>query len=330
MTRSEGRTRKLILRLCLALVMGAGLTPAFSAEAQIEPKRRGVIPPAIERNPRITTQAPPVEQCVVDASQIAGQKKNSVTQVQWAARSPLTVPKPTVTKGPRIPPQHLMVQPASLGPQLAAHLCESLKTGAITADEVTASLKTMEKEHANKRHTKRRNIKKAGISYTYEYTLDVHGLKFYQKPGVGYCSDFDWRYKVRNISQQEFTVFSTTGEVGLCFSPGFGLFYVPGLASIMPFPVPGLCFDDAAITKLDLRNVNDKFEDMLVQLVDVAFAKLKSYDAKVCVIGSPYPPWFMPVVVPPAQMVVYCTSTRNCEIDTAELLAAAQGKSEGK
>jgi hypothetical protein len=239
----------------------------------------------------------------------------------------VTTPKPTKTKGPRIPPQDLLVQPAALGPELSAHLCESLKTGAITPDEVTASLKAMKKEHSNKRHTKRKQIRKAGISYTYEYTLDMGDLKFYQKPGVGYCSDFDWRYKVRNISQQEFTVFSTTGEVGLCFSPGFGLFYVPGLSTAMPYPIPGLCFDDAAITKLDLRNVNDAFEGMLVQLVETAFAKLQKYDAKVCVIGSPYPPWFMPVVIPAGQMVVYCTSTRDCDIDAAELLALAQGKS---
>jgi hypothetical protein len=95
----------------------------------------------------------------------------------------------------------------------------------------------------------------------------------------------------------------------------------------MPYPIPGLCFDDAAITKLDLRNVNDNFEGMLVQLVETAFAKLQKYDAKVCVIGSPYPPWFMPVVIPAGQMVVYCTSTRDCDIDAAELLALAQGKS---
>jgi hypothetical protein len=302
-------------------LLGTVLAGVLSAqEPRARPRPGGVsrvLPPA---------GAPSTPPCVFDASQITSQKKTSVTQVSWAVRASLP-PKPTKTKGPRMPPQNLIVTPASLGPDLSTHLCESLKTGTVTPDEVTASLKAMEKGHASKSHAKRKRVRKAGISYTYEYTLNTGGLKFYQKPGVGYCSDFDWRYKVRNISQQEFTVFSTTGEVGVCFSPGFGLFYVPGLETIMPFPVPGLCFDDAAITNLDLRNVNDKFEDMLVDLVEVAFERLRKSDAKVCVIGSAYPPWFMPVVVTPAEMVVYCTSTRNCEIDAEQLLAAAKGKS---
>jgi hypothetical protein len=326
MTRSECRTRLVVQLLPLLLAMGGTFLLSLSADAQIEPKRRGVIPPLVGRNLEVNPQAPSVQQCVVEASQITSQKKTTVVQVAWTAPAPLAPPKPIRTKGPRIPPQHLVVQPAQLGPDLSDHLCESLKTGTVTADEVTASLKAMEKENANESRKKRKQIKKAGISYTYEYTLNVDGLKFYQKPDVGYCSDFDWRYKVRNISQREFTVFSTTGEVGVCFSPGFGLFYVPGLATVMPFPVPGLCFDDAAITKLDLRNVNNKFEGMLVELVETAFAELQDYNAKVCVIGSPYPPWFMPVVIPAGQMVVYCTSTRNCEVDAAKLLAAAQGK----
>jgi hypothetical protein len=310
----------------LALALGASLLFALSAEAQIRPKRPG---PVIDagRGVQVTPQAPASPRCVIDPSQIASQSKATVSQVSFTVKAPAPPPKPTGTKGPRVPDPAQVVQPASLGADLTTQLCESLKTGTVTTDEVTGVLKTMEKEHARKSHKKRKTIKKYGVSYTYEYTLNVDDLKFYQKPGVGYCSDFDWRYKVRNISQRDFTVFSTTGEVGVCLSPGFGLFYIPGLASIMPFPIPGLCFDDAAITKLDLRNVNDTFEDGLVQLVDLAFAQLHKYDAKVCIMGSPYPPWFTPVVIPPKQMVAYCTSTRNCEIDTAQLLAAAKGGS---
>jgi hypothetical protein len=216
----------------------------------------------------------------------------------------------------------MSVRPAPLAADLSGQLCESLNTGRITTDEVTAMLGTMEKEHGRKSHTKRKRIANAVGSYTYEYTLDVGGMKFYQKPGVGYCSDFDWRFKVRNISQQAFTVFSTTGEVGACFSPGFGLFFIPGLEAVMPYPVPGLCLDDGAITKLDLRNVNNEFEGTLVELVNLAFEKLRKYDAKLCVVGSPTPPWFMLVIIPKGQMVVYCTSTRDCEFDAAKLVAA--------
>jgi hypothetical protein len=307
----------------LALALAASLLFALSIEAQIRPKRPG---PGIGvgRGVQVNPQTAASPRCVVDSSQIESQEKATVSKVSFTIKAPAPPPKPTKTKGPRVPDPTRVVQPASLGSDLTAQLCESFKTGSVTNDEVTGILKTMEKEHARKSHKQRRTVRKYGVSYTYEYTLNVGDLKFHQKPGVGYCSDFDWRYKVRNISQRDFTVFSTTGEVGVCLSPGFGLFYVPGLAAIMPFPIPGLCLDDAAITKLDLRNVNDKFEDGLVQLVDVAFAELQKYDAKVCIMGSPYPPWFTPVVVRPKEMVAYCTSTRNCDIDAAKLAAATK------
>jgi hypothetical protein len=311
----------------LALALGASLLFALSLEAQIRPKRPGTGIDAGESVP-VSGPAAASPRCVVDASQIAGQHKATVARVSFTPRAVRSAPRPTKTTVPRIPNQSMVVQPASLEADLTTQLCESLKTGTVTSDEVTGVLKTMEKEHAKTSHKKRKTIKKYGVSYTYEYTLNVDGLKFYQKPGEGYCSDFDWRYKVRNISQKDFTVFSTTGEVGVCLSPGFGLFYVPGLSAIQPFPIPGLCLDDAAISKLDLRNVNNKFEDGLVQLVDLAFAQLQKYDAKVCLMGSPYPPWFTPVVIPAGQMVAYCTSTRNCEIDAAQLLAAARGESQ--
>jgi hypothetical protein len=307
----------------LGLAVGAILLFALSAEAQVRPKTPspGV---GVGREIQVTAPAATSPRCLVDPSQIVSQDKATVSEVSFTDKALAPPPKPTQTKGPRIPDPNSVVQPASLGADLTPQLCESFKTGTVTNDEVTGVLKTMEKEHANKSHKNRRTIQKYGVSYTYEYTLNVDGLKFYQKPGVGYCSDFDWRYKVRNISQKDFTVFSTTGEVGVCLSPGFGLFYVPGLSEAMPFPIPGLCFDDAAITKLDLRNVNDKFENGLVQLVDLAFAQLKKYDAKVCIIGAAYPPWFMPVVIPEKQMVAYCTSTRNCEIDATKLAAATK------
>jgi hypothetical protein len=215
---------------------------------------------------------------------------------------------------------------APLGADLPAQLCESLKTGHVTPGEVVAMRGTMEKNHARKPHTTRKRVKVGPASYTYEYKLDIGALKFYQKPGTGYCSDFDWQLKVRNISQKDFTVFSTTGEVGVCASPGFGLFYVPGLQAVQPFPVPSLCIDDAAITKLDLRNVKDEFEGGLVELVELAFEQLRKRDAKVCVIGTATPPWFAPVIVPATHMLVYCTSTRNCEINAAKLASAFQGQ----
>lgn len=330
---SPGRRAWLvILGAPLAIALGSSLLVVSSADAQIRPKKPRVGIPT-DRIPPVDPRAPAAQPCVTDPSEIVSPKKTSVTQISVDVRALPPPPKPTKTQGPRVLDPTMLVQPASLGADLSPQLCESLKTGAITTEEVTATLKTMEKEHARKTHTKRKTIKKKvnGVtvgSYTYEYTLDMGSLKFVQKPGVGYCSDFDWRYKVRNISQQDFTVFSTTGEVGLCFSPGFGLFYVPGLEAVQPYPIPGLCFDDAAITKLDLRNVNNKFEDGLVELVNVAFKQLQKKDAKVCIMGSPYPPWFVPVIIPTAHMVAYCTSTRNCEINAADLLAAVQG--EGK
>lgn len=316
----------------LALALGASLLLALSAEAQIEPKKRGISRPTVDRNLPADALAQPAQPCVTDPAQIATSQRALVSQVSlgFGRRAPQP-PKPTKTNAPRTIDASMIVRPAPTEADLSPQLCESLKTGTVTNDEVMAVLKTMEKEHAQKSHKKRKThkVRRNGVtvaSYTYEYTLNVDGLKFYQKPSVGYCSDFDWRLKVRNISQKDFTVFSTTGEVGLCFSPGFGLFYIPGLATVQPFPVPGLCFDDAAITKLDLRNVNNEFEDGLVQLVNVAFEQLQKKDAKVCIVGSPYPPWFIPVIIPVGQMVAYCTSTRKCEIDAAKLA----GKDEDK
>jgi hypothetical protein len=284
-------------------------------------------------NPTIAPSAPrpSAPLCPIDANEIAAHQKGMVSRISAGLRAPSPPPKPQQTNAVRVLDASIRVQPAgpaTLGGDISPQLCQSLKTGAVTPDEVTAMLGTMEKDHARKSHKKRKQIKKLGVSYTYEYTLDIGGLTFFQQPGVGYCSDFDWRFKVRNISQRDFTVFSTTGEVGLCASPGFGLFYIPGLATVMPFPVPGLCFDDARLTKLDLRNVKDEFEGELVDLVGLAFATLQEYRAKVCIIGSPYPPWFTPVVITPASMVVYCTSTRNCEIDAVKLAKAYATKKE--
>lgn len=300
----------------LALGIAANLAPP--AAAQIERPRPNLTP----RGPVAATST--ASPCVVDPGQITAQRTTQVSAVSAGRRAP-PPPKPTKTSAARPPDASLAVQPVSLGADVSPQLCESLKTGHVTPDEVTAALETMRRDHAGKSHKKRKRFRRAGISYTYEYTLDIGNLTFMQKPGVGYCADYDWRYKVRNVSQRDFTVFSTTGEVGLCFSPGFGLFFIPGLSQAMPFPVPGLCFDDAAITKLDLRNVNDRFEEGLVELVNVAFEKLQKYDAKVCIIGAAIPPWFAPVIIPTGQMLVYCTSTRNCEVDAAKLLAAAKG-----
>jgi hypothetical protein len=320
--RAGGRS-VVLLGMTLACVSGIpGTLDAQRPTPRQLPHLPGRMPAAAQPG-----GAPAAQPCVTDPSQIATPTSASVSQISVGfTRKPPPPPKPTKTNAPRTIDESMIVRPASVEADLSPQLCESLKAGAITTEEVTAVLKTMEKEHARKTHTKRRTFKKLGVSYTWEYTLDMGDLKLVQKPGVGYCSDFDWRYKVRNISQTPFNLFSTTGEVGVCFSPGFGLFYVPGLSAVQPFPIPGLCFDDAAITKLDLRNVNDKFEGGLVQLVDLAFAKLQKYDAKVCIIGSPYPPWFMPVIIPTGQMVAYCTSTRHCEIDAAQLLAAARGE----
>ena len=76
---------------------------------------------------------------------------------------------------------------------------------------------------------------------------------------------------------------------------------------------------------IDLRNVNDKFEGELLQLVNTAFAKLRRADAKLCIIGVGVPPWFAPAIIPPSNMVAYCTSTRQCEFDAAKLAQAAAG-----
>jgi hypothetical protein len=268
------------------------------------------------RNPGATPAAP----CVIDSGQITARQKRSVATMEAGARATSPPPKPQRTAVPRLPDASVMAQigPQGLGGDISPQLCESLKTGSVTPDEVSAMLGAMEREHAGKSHKKRKQIQKMGVSYTYEYTLDVGRLKFYQSPGVGYCSDFDWRFKVRNVSQRDFTVFSTRGEVGLCASPGFGLFFIPGLKAGMPFPVPGLCFDDARFTKLDLRNVNDEFEGELVELVGLAFERLQQGDAKVCIIGAAYPPWFMPIVIPRSMMVAYCTSTRDCTFGPAK------------
>lgn len=307
-------------RLAIGLVLVSLLGTASGAVGQ-RPGRAPVTTPPGRGLAAGPGSAPA---CVVDPSQMGGPPKTPSSLVSADLRAPPPTPRPTRTKAARSPDASLSVRPAPLGADLSGQLCESLNTGRITTDEVTAMLGTMEKEHGRKSHTKRKRIANALGSYTYEYTLDVGGMKFYQKPGVGYCSDFDWRFKVRNISQQAFTVFSTTGEVGACVSPGFGLFFIPGLEAVMPYPVPGLCLDDGAITKLDLRNVNNEFEGTLVELVNLVFEKLRKYDAKLCIVGSPTPPWFMPVIVPKGQMVVYCTSTRDCEIDAAKLVAAAQ------
>lgn len=262
--------------------------------------------------------------CITDPSQISAQRTSQVGRVTASLRMPPPPPKPKQTNAPAHPAGAVAVQARHpIAGDLSPQLCESLKTGVVTNDEVSAVLQTTEREHAGQTQAIRKQVQVGPVSYTYEYALHVGGLRFYQKPGTGYCSDFDWRFLVRNISQQNFTVFSTTGEVGLCFSPGFGLFYIPGLATAMPFPVPGLCFDDAVLTKLDLRRVSDKFEDELVHLVNLAFAKLRRADAKVCIIGAASPPWFAPVIIPPSNMVVYCTSTRHCEFDVAKLAQSA-------
>jgi len=273
---------------------------------------------------------PTTPPCVVDLNQLNSQNRTSVTIVTAGFREPPPPPKPQRTGAPRLPDPSSVIPARALSGDITPQFCESLKTGNVTPDEVVAALSTMDREHSHRSHTIRRRIQKMGISYTYEYVLDVGSLKFYRQPGVGYCSDFDWRYTVRNVSQRQFTVFSTTGEVGLCFSPGFGLFYVPGLSSIILFPIPGLCFDDAHFTKLDLRNVNDEFERGLVDLVDLAFEKMQKNNAKLCVIGAAAPPWLMPVVVQQKDMVAYCTSTRNCQVDTARLTALIQGLLKGK
>ena len=264
--------------------------------------------------------------CVIESDQLAGSRTTAVSAVRLAAVR-LSPPRPRQTNAQQIPAAAALIQPSASATlsSLSTQLCDSLKTGTVTGDEITAMLGTMELNHAHKHHTQRKRHKVGPVSYTYEYALDLGKLSFYQQPGTGYCSDFDWQFKVRNLSQQNFTVFSTTGEVGVCASPGFGLFYIPGLSTVQPYPVPGLCFDDAAITRLDLRNVNDEFEAGLVELVDKAFARLQRSGAKVCVIGAAYPPWFTPVIVPAGQMVAYCTSTRNCEVDAAQLVAAFQG-----
>jgi hypothetical protein len=282
---------------------------------------------AIRGRPGSGPAGSPPAPCITDPSQISARSASQGGHVTASLRMPPPPPKPMQTNAPAPPAGALAVQARQpLAGDLSPQLCESLKTGVVTNDEVSAVLQTMEKEHAGKTQAIRKQVQVGPVSYTYEYALQVGGLRFYQKPGTGYCSDFDWRFLVRNISQQNFTVFSTTGEVGLCFSPGFGLFYIPGLATAMPFPVPGLCFDDAALTKLDLRNVSDRFEDELVHLINLAFAKLRRADAKVCIIGAAYPPWFAPVIIPPSNMVVYCTSTRHCEFDVAKLAQAAGNK----
>jgi len=298
-----------IIRVIAALALGS--SPAWG---QSVPTKR---PPAGAR-----PAAPP---CVVDFNTLNSPNRTSVTIVTAGFRQPPPPPKPQRTEAPRAADVSSLIPPRALSGDISSQFCESLKTGNVTPDEVMASLNTMDREHSHRSHTIRKRIKKLGISYTYEYVLDMGSLKFSRQPGEGYCSDFDWRYTVRNVSQHKFTVFSTTGEVGLCFSPGFGLFYVPGLSAIMPFPIPGLCFDDAHFTKLDLRNVNDEFERGLVDLVDLAFATMQKTDAKLCVIGTPTPPWFMPVVVRQKDMVAYCTSTRNCQADTQKLATLVQG-----
>lgn len=313
------KTRVPWLAIGLVTISLLGTTVAVGQKPRVPPTT--TLPP---RGPAAGAASAP--RCVFEPSAIVAQKVTSVSQVSTGLKAPPPTPRPTMTDGARTPDASMNVRPTPIRADLSAQLCESLKTGSITTDEVTAMLKTMEKEHANKSHKKRKTISGPLGSYTYEYTWEVKGMKFYQKPGVGYCSDFDWRLMVKNISIVEIP-FSTTGEVGVCFSPGFGLFYIPGLSSVMPFPIPGLCFDDAAITKLDLRNVNNKFEGGFVELVNFAFATLRKYDAKLCVIGSPTPPWFMLVIIPKKQMVVYCTSTsvtRDCEYDAAKLLAAAK------
>jgi hypothetical protein len=267
--------------------------------------------------------APASPRCVFDLNQLQSSKRDAVSIITLAYHESAP-PKPQRTGAPREIEGATEVPSGALHGDVSPQLCASLQSGAVSSDEVTAILGGMQQEHANHSYTKRKRVHKLGISYTYEYALHTGGLRLKRKPGEGYCADVDWRYMVRNVSQQNFTVFSTTGEVGLCFSPGFGLFTVPGLSSVMPFPVPGLCFDDAQFTKLDLRNVNDEFEDGLVDLINVAFDKMKKKDAKLCIIGAAMAPWFMPVVVRPKDMVAYCTSTRDCQVDQQKFAALIQ------
>lgn len=261
--------------------------------------------------------------CVFELNQLQSSKRDAVPIITLAYRESAP-PQAQQTSAAREIEGTTDVPAGALGSDISPQLCASLQSGAVSSDEVTAMLAGMQREHANRSYTTRKRIHKLGISYTYEYALHTGGLRLKRKPGEGYCADVDWRYMVRNISQKDITLFSTTGEVGLCFSPGFGLFTVPGLSSVMPFPLPGLCFDDAQFTKLDLRNVNDEFEDGLVELINVAFDKMKKKDAKLCIIGAAMAPWFMPVVVRPKDMVAYCTSTRDCQVDQQKFAALLQ------
>ena len=300
------RTVRCIIALALVSSTAWGQRPSI-------PGRRSAGTPA----------SPP---CVFDVNQLQSPKRDAVTNITVGfGREPSAPPKPQRTAAPRPIEAGTQIDPeAALGGDITPQLCESLKSGALSSDEVTATLRGMEQEHAHHSYTKRKRFNKLGISYTYEYALHTGGLRLTRKPGEGYCSNLDWSYMVRNVSQKDLTVFSTTGEVALCFSPGFGLFSVPGLSSVMPFPIPGLCFDDAHFTKLDLRNVNDEFEGGLVDLINLAFEKMKKKDAKLCIIGAAVPPWFAPVVVRPKDMVAYCTSTRDCQVDQQKLAALIQ------
>src|SRR5439155_19957391 len=96
---------------------------------------------------------------------------------------------------------------AARGGDITPQLCESLKSGALSSDEVTSTLRGMEQEHAHHSYTKRKRFNKLGISYTYEYALHTGGLRLTRKPGEGYCSNLDWRYMVRNVSRHDLPVF---------------------------------------------------------------------------------------------------------------------------